>query len=62
MSGIKTSRKKEIVGLICDTIHMCINEKRLETNSDIRRCGKMIYRRIEDYYSQEKKVNHQKEE
>jgi len=50
MSGIKTHRKKTIVDEISRIIIHCQIEKRLETRSDIRRCGKMIYRNLEEFY------------
>jgi hypothetical protein len=48
MSGIKTQRKRDRVGIISHVIHCCIDENRLQTNSDIRRCAKIIYKRLEE--------------
>jgi len=48
MSGIKTARKKSIVDTISRIIIHCQNEGRLDTRSDIRRCGKMIYKNLEE--------------
>ena len=50
MSGIKTHRKKAIVDEISRIIIHCQIENRLETRSDIRRCGKMIYKHLEEFY------------
>jgi hypothetical protein len=50
MSGIKTHRKKEIIDTISRIIIFCQNDGRLDTRSDIRRCGKMIYRNLENIY------------
>ena len=46
MSGIKTARKRAIVDIIMKCIDRALIDDRLSTRSDMRRTGKIIYKRV----------------
>ena len=60
-SGIKTAKKRRIVDIITEGIDNALSEDRLCTKSDLRRTGKIIYKRVAEecgwYDKKSKTVN-----